>query len=28
VLMMGILFRRIDDRIHADDADALTHVKD
>ncbi|MDE5851216.1 MAG: hypothetical protein K2H25_00210 [Alistipes sp.] len=28
VLMMSIFFRRIDDRIHADDADALTHVKD
>jgi len=28
VLMMGTFFRRIDDRIHADDADALTHVKD
>lgn len=28
VLMMGTFFRRIDDRIHADDANALTHVKD
>ncbi|MDE7451323.1 MAG: hypothetical protein K2M66_04190, partial [Alistipes sp.] len=28
VLMMRIFFRRIDDRIHADDAYALTHVKD
>lgn len=28
VLMMSLFFRRIDDRIHADDADALTHVKD
>ena len=28
VLLMGTFFRRIDARIHADDADALTHVKD
>ncbi len=28
VLMMGIFFKRIDDRIHADDADALSNVKD
>ena len=28
VLMLGIFFTRIDHKIHADDADALTHVKD
>ena len=28
VLMLGIFFTRIDDKIHADDADALTNVKD
>jgi len=28
VLLMGTFCRRIDARIHADDADALTHVKD
>ena len=28
VLMMGIFFKRIDDRIHVDDADALSNVKD
>ena len=28
VLIMSIFVRRIDERIHADDTDALTHVKD
>ena len=28
VLMLGIFFTKIDGRIHADDADALTNVKD
>lgn len=28
VLMLGIFFTRIDNKIHADDADSLTHVKD
>lgn len=28
VLMLGIFFTRIDHKIHADDADSLTHVKD
>ena len=28
VLMLGIFFMKIDDKLHADDADSLTHVKD
>ena len=28
VLMLGVFFTKIDGKIHADDADALTHVKD
>lgn len=28
VLMLGIFFVRIDDKLHADDSDSLTHVKD
>ncbi|MDE6045961.1 MAG: hypothetical protein K2G10_01505, partial [Alistipes sp.] len=28
VLLLGVFFTKIDGRIHADDADALTHVKD
>ncbi len=28
VLMLGIFFTKIDDKLHADDADALTRVKD
>ncbi|WP_308501622.1 hypothetical protein [uncultured Alistipes sp.] len=28
VLMLGIFFTKIDDKIHADDADSLTNVKD
>ena len=28
VLMLGIFFTKIDGKIHADDADALTNVKD
>lgn len=28
VLMLGIFFTRIDGRIHADDADSLTNIKD
>ncbi len=28
VLMLGIFFTKIDDKIHAEDADALTNVKD
>jgi len=28
ILMLGIFFTKIDDKIHADDAEALTHVKD
>ena len=28
VLMLGIIFMKIDSKLHADDADALTHVKD
>lgn len=28
VLMLGIFFTRIDDRLHADDADSLTNIKD
>ncbi len=28
VLMLGVFFTKIDDKIHADDADALTNVKD
>lgn len=28
VLMLGIFFTKIDHKIHADDADSLTHVKD
>ncbi len=27
-LMLGVFFTKIDGKIHADDADALTHVKD
>ena len=28
VLMLGIFFTKIDDKLHADDADSLTNVKD
>ena len=28
VLMLGIFFMKIDSKLHADDADSLTHVKD
>ena len=28
VLMLGVFFTKIEGKIHADDADALTHVKD
>lgn len=28
VLMLGIFFTKIDHKLHADDADSLTHVKD
>lgn len=28
VLMLGIFFMKIDGKLHADDADSLTHVKD
>lgn len=28
VLMLGVFFTKIDGKIHADDADSLTHVKD
>ncbi len=28
LLMLGVFFTKIDDRLHTDDADSLTHVKD
>jgi len=28
VLMLGIFFTKIDGKLHADDADSLTNVKD
>ncbi len=28
ILLLGIFFTKLDDKLHAEDADALTHVKD